>query len=158
MGTDLHLYLEHKNAETGNWEPMNLYIDKNGEKKYVDIYHGRYYLLFGQLAGVRVMIEPFVYPRGLPNDLSDFVREEYEKGNDKLDNDETVNWFHDMFWYDYVELKLYSKTDKATIEDWEKEPVNPTEDLMRDIDFVLDMYDIWDPKPGDIRIVGWFDS
>lgn len=158
MGTDLHLYLENKNEENGTWEPMNIYIEKNGEKERVYIYNGRYYLLFGQLAGVRAMIDPFVYPRGLPDDLSSFILEEYEKGNDKLDNGEIVNWFHTPFWYDYVELKLYSKTDEATIEGWEDVPVNPVADLMRDIDFVLDLYSIWNPKPGDIRIVGWFDS
>ena len=158
MGADIHCYIERRNHEKNVWEPLNLYIDKDGEKKCVNFFTDRDYELFGQLAGVRSMIDPFVYPRGLPDDISEFVENEYKRGEFILDDGTIANDFHSATWYDYVELKLYSeKEESAIVEDFDYTR-NPSAYFVERIDFVLDLYWIFYPKPNDIRIVIWFDS
>ena len=43
--------------------------DGNFEEAYM-VFDNRDYELFGRLAGVRSCVEPFVYPRGIPDDAS----------------------------------------------------------------------------------------
>lgn len=188
MAADIHLYVEHYNKESKRWENISLY-KKSSECKFspVDIYDGRDYELFGLLAGVRSMIDPFVLPRGVPNDMSCEVSKVYGDGK----------YWHTPTWYDYCELQAYeymmtdsceeiAKRDKKIAElektikrmsqfipsDNEEELYDNVEcdvcdviDLCKrlhgfvnDIEMVLNAYDIYYPKPGDIRIVMWFDS
>lgn len=165
MGTDIHLYVEHYNKESKRWDSLSLY-KKSSEDKFspVDIYDGRDYELFGLLAGVRSMIDPFVFPRGVPDDMSCEVSKAYGDGQ----------YYHAPTWYDYCELQAYNKRMSQFIpRDEEKEFDDDVEyddeddtislcerlnDFMNDIEKVLNAYDIYYPKPGDIRIVMWFDS
>lgn len=139
MGADIHLYVEHYNKESKRWDSLSLY-KKSSEDKFspVDIYDGRDYELFGLLAGVRSMIAPFVLPRGVPDDMSCEVSKAYEDGQ----------YYHTPTWYDWCELQTYER-----IFDNER-----LDGFMNDIEKVLNAYDIYYPKPGDIRIVMWFDS
>ena len=85
MGCDIHMYVEKKNGE-GVYE----YI------KSVKPFNYRYYGLFAFLAGVRnySAIKPISKPRGLPNNLSKEVREEFK------DNDD----YHSCSWISIKEL------------------------------------------------------
>lgn len=158
MGTDIHAYLQRKNKKTGKWEPLNLYVDKGNGPEFVNFYIGRDYLLFGQLAGVRGYVDqdPIVSPRGLPDELCNFIAAEYQKGawNDGSD----WNDYHTPGWLDYVELKMFANDPKNVIEDDWGNMRNPIAELYEDVKFVLDKYYIWDPAPGELQLVFWFDS
>ena len=98
MGTDIHLYVEHYNKESKRWENLFLYKKSSeGEFLPVDIYDGRDYDLFGLLAGVRSVIDPFVLPRGVPEDMSCEVSKAYGDGE----------CYYAPTWYDYCELQAY---------------------------------------------------
>ena len=84
MGCDIHAYLEKKNSD--------------GTYSYVkDVFESREYNLFAFLAGVRnyIRIKPINDARGLPTDLSEYVKDEYE--NWKYDA-------HSVSWIDVDEL------------------------------------------------------
>ena len=90
MGCDIHLYCEklsNKNDDPYWWCCDHFYLLP--ERSYFDhelipLYDGRNYELFAALADVRNRgtVEPISQPKGLPNDLSQRVREEAEKMED----------------------------------------------------------------------------
>lgn len=159
MGTDIHLYVEHYNKESKRWDSLSLY-KKSSEDKFspVDIYDGRDYELFDLLAGVRSMIAPFVLPRGVPDDMSCEVFKAYGDGQ----------YYHTPTWYDWCELQAYERMmvnsckEITNVEYDDDDDANSLckrlDGFMNDIEKVLNAYDIYYPKPGDIRIVMWFDS
>ena len=63
MGCDIHIILQFR-KESDIWDNINAG------------YMGRDYTLFGYIAGVRGGAEPIVSPRGLPDDFSDWEKEE----------------------------------------------------------------------------------
>lgn len=148
------------NKNSGKWERKTLYYKTdNGEfLEAWTLLNSRNYELFGKLAGIRSIEEPFVYPRGLPDDLSDEVKKEYGNGE----------WYFGETWYDYCELNLYADTNKA----FENEEVydadngtyyvtnkyNVVRPFIDTIDMILEAYGIYYPKPGEVRIVIWFDN
>lgn len=138
MGTDIHTNIEVFNKKTDKWERKALYYkdDDGNFKEAWTVLDDRNYDLFGKLAGVRTIGEPFVYPRGLPDNLSNETKELYGD----------ASWCHDETWYDYCELHLYSQT------------CNVVKPFIDAIDVVLEAYSIYYPDPGDVRIVMWFDS
>ena len=183
MGTDIHCVLERYNKEADEWENLRLYKKVDGthydaqEEDFepVDIYDKRDYQLFGILAGVRGSSGSFVVQRGLPDNLSDFTKEYWGDGDD----------WHTPTWYDYCELSAYSymleqsiKRDEEKVEfiksilledderlelivdDYEetKELSESVQSFMRDIDYVLDAYEVYKPKPNDVRVILWFDN
>lgn len=91
MGCDIHLYVEAR--ENGVW------VEKKG-----DFYDGRNYNLFSVLAGVRNRHEiiPICEPRGLPEDVSESVRE-----------DECYD--HSHSWLTLAELMAFDWTQTATL-------------------------------------------
>lgn len=151
MGTDIHLYVEHYNKESKRWDSLSLY-KKSSEDKFfpVDIYDGRDYELFGLLAGVRSIIAPFVFSRGVPDDMSCEVSKAYGDGQ----------YYHTPTWYDWCELQTYERIfdNEYDDEDDANSLCKRLDGFMNDIEKVLNAYDIYYPKPGDIRIVMWFDS
>lgn len=75
MGCDIHFYVEHK--VDGVWKQA-FFPDAETERDGKYWYHGRNYLLFGLLAGVRnEHATPLSKPRGIPSDLSDGLKEEW---------------------------------------------------------------------------------
>lgn len=71
MGCDIHNWFEYKN-KNGKW---NL-IEESEEDLF---YLYRNYALFGALAGVRVNYKPIVWPRGLPKDLSSYIKDQEKR-------------------------------------------------------------------------------
>lgn len=186
LGCDIHLFIERKNKETGKWENIALY-KKDNDGFYVpcDAYRERNYMLFGMLAGVRGANDPFVYPRDIPDDLSDEVAELWDDGD---------GW-HTPTWYDFCELKAYynmmkecckvaKERDKyidtfeelkqerkdgvndgeycdlfdIEVKSYEERMIDSMSEFMSGIENVMDAYWIWNPKPGEVRVVMWFDS
>ena len=160
MGTDIHTNIEVFNKKTDKWERKALYYKDDDEsfKEAWTVLDDRNYELFGRLAGIRTTEKPFVYPRGLPDNLSDETKKLYGNGS----------WYHGATWYDYCELCSYSQTERAIVE-YELYNADLDEYIMTDrwnavepfidaIDKVLEAYGIYYPDPGDVRIVIWFDS
>lgn len=189
MGCDIFVSIEQRDKKTNTWKNLSLYTKgEDGSYNEVGVYDIRDYELFSVLAGVRGSTGSFVSPRGIPDDVSDEVKEAYENG---------INYWHTPTWYDYCELKgyIYMLSDatkelykqkieieqlKAQIKqittfnieeessyefedlledsDEEYSTVESLNDFMAHIKIVLEAYDIYFPEPGDIRVIMWFNS
>lgn len=169
MGADIHMYVE-KRMPSGNWvcvrdlneqlhsEALNVLTRATTPKDfaftaYWDL-RSRNYELFARLAGVR---GDGPEPRGLPDDVSEFVEHEYD------------GWDHDAHsasWYsadDFV--RIYTGIDGEVDEDT---PLNPY--VARRIDtgadmavalFLRDKASIYfqdGESINDYRFVFWFDN
>lgn len=178
MGTDIHCFVEKYNKETGKWENLSIYKkNDDGTFKPVDIYDGRNLELFSLIAGVGSFyvntwnIGCLVSPRGVPDDLSPEVEEEYDGGE----------CFFNETWYDLCELEAYEymmkdsasyiKKLKQEIKLLKNEPVDEYDDndafgglalslgsFMDSIRTVLSAYNLWCHKPNEVRVIMWFDS
>lgn len=117
MGCDIHMYCEKKIEfkDKSFWIccddfTLNPYYEMGKDSNKYDhrsIYNARNYSLFGRLAGVRDQSVPMIdTPRGLPNDVSDFVKSESDDW--KLDA-------HSHSYFTVKELLEYDKKyhDKA---------------------------------------------
>lgn len=81
MGCDIHAYAEV--YLNGQWQPTGRLIEGDAIENEKDnesiclaignIYRGRNYELFGELAGVRSDTTPISWPKGLPDDVSDQI-------------------------------------------------------------------------------------
>ena len=109
MGCDIHCNLEYRRNDKSAWYDIdlykkNIYFGKDDEPEYwrVSLYNERSYFLFGLLAGVRnYEVEPISQPRGIPDDVSESIKECYNKwGNDA----------HTPSWYTLYELKKAQNT------------------------------------------------
>lgn len=149
MGCDIHCFVEKKVDEKYNcWQQVKLYKveEYHQDIKVVDPYDGRNYDLFSILAGVRGPYEPLVYPRGLPENLSEDVEKERAwMGQDA----------HTQTWYDLNELFLLREVHKS------EEEYESFVDFVNWIEFYLHFAGEWvfsDVTPGKYRVVIWFDS
>jgi len=69
MGCDINLYLEYESPITKDWLPFGY-----------GFYIPRLYDMFAKMAGVRSEGYDTIFrPKGLPADLSDYVKERYNK-------------------------------------------------------------------------------
>lgn len=88
MGVDINVYIEKRDKKTGKWNVLG--FDDT-------VYDGRDYGLFGILANVRSNSGALQPPRGLPNDVSDALKRQYD----------TFAYFSPTY-YDFCELELAS--------------------------------------------------
>lgn len=169
MGADIHMYVE-KRMPSGNWvcvrdlnESLHsealcvMYQDREASNLKFNAFwdlRSRNYELFARLAGVR---GDGPEPRGIPDDVSEFVEHEYD------------GWDHDAHsasWYsadDFV--RIYTGIDGEVDEDT---PLNPY--VARRIDtgaemavalFLRDKASIYvhdDESVDSYRFVFWFDN
>ena len=157
VGADIHFYTETKIDDT--WHPLYMPVPeeviqketsrmKNGNdpywinyfssKNYAN-YSGRNYYLFTFLVGVRGNEEPYIQPRGIPEDCSALIRKVYERwaGDahtphyyylSELMEVEWEDWFQDdddghplaEFFNDYLPriINLGLDTDKVRFTFW----------------------------------------
>ena len=66
MATDIWIHVEYKSRKTGKWTYA---YEVDGDRNYN---------LFSILAGTRGDCLPLYNPRGLPSDISDMAKKEYE--------------------------------------------------------------------------------
>lgn len=87
MGCDIHMYMEKKVND--RWETADFFHyapNRRGEMELtrIEFMGDRNYKLFARLADVRngYGVQPIAYPRGVPKDLSDYVRNWYNVEHD----------------------------------------------------------------------------
>lgn len=112
MGCDIHIYLEKK--ENDRWVAIKgenpYYKDWKDEPEFsLDwFYNGRDYSLFALLADVRndYNVEPLSEPKGVPEDVSDEIRKEYEFWEG---DGHSHSWytFDELVNFDYVNKKVH---------------------------------------------------
>jgi len=134
MGCDIHLHTEIK--VNGEWH------------HYSNPDMGRWYELFGIMAGVRRQDEePIVPPRGLPDDMTLITR---------MDADEWKYDGHSYSWFGPEEIKTLSKWMVAQRDDW------PSYDLEHGwVGYLFgNGWSSWEENPQieDIRFIFWFDN
>jgi hypothetical protein len=121
MGSDIRMFVEKRNY--GKWESINgQFSDKTMDISYGDeLYFERNYELFAILAGVRNgegvdgpatghVFNPISPPKGLPDDISNYVKFQYEKQS--VDESSA----HDCSWLLLKELLEFDWTQNAKVE------------------------------------------
>lgn len=162
MGADIHVFVQNKSEKTNHeWTTLKLYKKnlRTGEFEEAETnLESRDYNLFSFLAGVRGCYEPIDDLRGWPqeNITPDVLDYMYYKDEDSEGRGE--EWLHSYTWYDYTELKLFARTSEAEIWIDDIKKYNPVKRFVEDIDVILDAYWIWNPKPGEVRVLIAFDN
>ena len=160
MGVDIHVYLEVKNDN----EWINLSLSPNYHKykpPFEDltdynvisgILGNRDYYLFDYLCGssryIDSGIEIIAPLRGLPKDVSEEVKKEY---------DEYANAWFGTTWYDFRELELFVQTKQAICIDEDGKKYNPVKVWFNKIVDILSGFGIYYPAINEVRVIVWFD-
>lgn len=169
MGCDIHSFAERRNKETKKWERVTNHFslgefDKRYYKKEKGDYpfYWRSYSMFAFLADVRNYdhCEPLSEPKGLPDDISDEVKEEYGEGWDYhsasfLTVKELLDFDYDKtFW----NRRVYKDGNGASLaEEGEGTVVSYRENLGEFFfKHLEELKELGDPE--DVRIVFWFDN
>ena len=174
MGCDIHSFAEVR--RDGKWERVSgIFPADEHERKYYNTdfmdqpFRNRSYDLFGFLAGVRnySAIPPLSAPRGLPDDLSEGVK---EYTTEELWDYHSPSWFllDELLTFNYsqsVEDRRYSAqagprswNNGATAEPGAEEMTTYQkclpEEYFTSLAVLKDVVD----NPKDTRIVFWFDN
>lgn len=151
MGCDIYSYLEYRDRDT--WKPIRMqvaYTDFTGEEKTREVFpfDERNYQLFGILAGVRYCpADPIVDPRGLPSDVSPYIKEKYDKDMNDYGS------FHSASWYTLYELRLAAR-DAVRYDEQERGLIKQ---VIHNIEFMISS--AWAYVDDiDVRFVFWFDN
>jgi hypothetical protein len=162
MGCDIHVYLEKYTSVNGENKWVNVdhwqinpnfgLFENEPEYDLVPFYTGRNYDLFSILAEVRGSFDPIEDPRGLPEDVTDVTRKEYDKwGRDA----------HTPSHYTLKELKdyLFNNSDNEEIKENLSYFINPMDRRFKD-EFWIDVDDEkrYTIKENGFRVVFWFDN
>lgn len=166
MGCDIHMCVEYRPNSEEKWRSGDYFHSNDPTKpltgrRRVDLYNDRDYELFAVLAGVRGYREEGCIddPRGLPDDVTDYVRESYEYwGNDAhsasfftlqelidFDTEHQPADFIGCYILDPLIRRLKQRADELNVVyDFEWKDVHNREHLRK--------------KANNIRIVFWFDN
>ena len=108
MGCDIHIGLVHL-VECGKWDRVRSYDKFSRLKEGIFVCRDRNYLLFALLADVRNSdhLAPFSYPRGLPFDVTEEVKEMVGEDNHSL----SYFTFEELFRSDWDHV--YPKTGRT---------------------------------------------
>ena len=153
MGCDIHSFAERRNKQTNKWEKVedafsldNYDKERLKKDKGEHPFDWRSYSMYGFLAGVRnySCCDPIAEPRGIPDDTTDEVREDYE------------GWGSDAHTPSFL-------TAKELLEfNYDKPVFKGSEETYRDNlsgMFFIHLEDLAKlGNPEDVRIVFWFDN
>ncbi len=162
MGCDIHVYLEKYTSVNGEYKWVNVdhwqlnpdFGSHENEREYdlIPFYWGRNYDLFSILAEVRGSYDPIDDPRGLPEDVTDATRKEFERwGRDA----------HTPSHYTLKELKdyLYNNSEDEEVTETLKRFVEPMENRFREEFWITnDDEKRYTVKENAFRVVFWFDN
>lgn len=108
MGADIHIFVERRLSKKDPWAIDERHVLEDGELEETSI-SGRWYMLFGILAGVRGWEEMY-HPRGLPQDCDPRIQEKYD------------SHYHSGTWLTLDEFKKgLLKAYRVSRRDWHKE-------------------------------------
>ena len=162
MGCDIHVYLEKYTSVNGenkwvnvdHWQLNPAFGSDENEREYelIAFYWGRNYDLFSILAEVRGSYDPIDDPRGLPEDVTDATRKEFERwGRDA----------HTPSYYTLKELKdyLYNNSEDEEVTETLRGFVEPMENRFREEFWITnDDEKRYTVKENAFRVVFWFDN
>jgi hypothetical protein len=161
MGCDIHVYLEKYTSVNGENKWVNVdhwqinphfgMDDSEREYDHVSFYWGRNYDLFSILAEVRGSMDPIDDPRGLPEDVTETTRKEYERGD----------MVHTASYYTLKELKdyLYNNSDNEEIVENLKYFVDRMDNRFKEEFWITnDDQKRYTIKENGFRVVFWFDN
>ena len=161
MGCDIHLYVE-KRLKNGDWAFVrNLNEGINGEGlrpwgeqgKAVGGFwrlSGRNYNLFSRLAGVR---GPGPAPKGLPNDVSEFLDEEHERYRSDA---HSASWAPPLEFMEEYIASMQAYDEGAPLDKYMQ--IRLAEGVERALEvFMRDMCSL-DTDGHEYRFVYWFDN
>lgn len=167
MGCDIHSFAERK--RNGKWEKVGEHFSLGEwEKEYYkkekndSPFDWRSYSMFAFLAGVRNYdhCKPISEPKGLPNDISDEVKDEYGEGFDYhsasfLTSKELLDFDYDkVFWNRRV---TKNNNGASLAEEGEGTNVTYRENLGEF--FFIHLKELEElGKADEVRIVFWFDN
>lgn len=175
MGCDIHSFAERRNKDTNKWEVLKNHFtldefDKDWYKKEKgdSPFDWRSYSMFSFLAGVRNYdrCKPISEPKGLPDDLSQEVSDEYENWEDDAHSSswlslrELVEFDYDQIFWNRRVMKQISDNHwngACLAEEGEGSMVTYRENLggfffvhLEDLRTLGDL--------DDVRVVFWFDN
>lgn len=162
MGTDIHVKILHK-VDGITYEHLTLFTSDNKDISWRAPYCNRNYPLFGLLAGTRHEATAMVPLRGIFEHCPSTAIEDWFISQKDVDEGFSANmlgekYVYDETWYDWCELVALSQTNAAIAFDYDGEPYNPVIPWIEQLRFVLDCYEIYYPKPGEIIIQIAFDN
>ena len=174
MGCDIHSFAEKINKQTNKWEKVgdaftldNYDKNRTGKDKGQHPFDWRSYSMFAFLANVRNYDHcvPISDPKGLPNDISDEVKEEYGEGWDYhsasfLTAKELLDFDYDKtFWNRRITKQISPNhwNGASLAEEGEGKIISYRENLGES--FFIHLEDLKQlGNPEDVRIVFWFDN
>jgi len=172
MGCDIHSFAERKT--NGKWEKVGEHFSLGEwEKEYYkkeksdSPFDWRSYSMFAFLADVRNYdhCEPLSKPRGLPDDISDEVKDEYGEGWDY--HSASFLTAKELLEFDYDKTFWNRRVTKQTSENFwngasvaeEGEGTNVTYRENLGEFFFIHLNELKElGNPDDVRIVFWFDN
>ena len=148
MGIDIHVKILHR-TEDGNYEYLSVYDKAGNDLGTRAPYCARHSVLFEVLRHDLPARE-----RGLFPHFPEEAREDY------MEDDWGFTWF------DWCELSAYAENPKYFYpdDDWDEEGnliekrVDVLSPWVEEMRFVLGLYNIWWPNPGDVIVQIWFDN
>lgn len=166
MGCDIHMHVEFKRPNWSSdvgWKCGDYFTivdptDPKCEPEYVGLCEHRNYDRFAILADVRNYDRKYISsPRGLPEDVTDYVMKEYK------------TWIDDAHSTSYLtmrEIVEFHESEKPTdiFGNYILEPLIDRLTQRADELYLLYEHEVKDPTPSalrkmeDIRIVFWFDN
>ena len=168
MGCDIHMHVEYKLTNRGDsvWRCGDYFrldnpLAEEPEIKCIELYSSRNYDLFAVLADVRNYdgMECIAYPKGLPWDVTEYVKHEYQAWEDDA---------HSCSYFTLRELIDYHN-EHEPLDAFDKDILKPLIDRLKqradDLDVIWDFEwnnsltkDVAYKKSDNIRIVFWFDN
>jgi hypothetical protein len=175
MGCDIHIFAERRKAADSDWQPVfnHFTLDRFDQEYYKKDkgdkpFDWRSYSMFAFLAGVRNYdrCDPISEPKGLPSDVSQYVRDDYKKWDGDAHSDsyltlkELIEFDYDKeFWNRRVtkQLSTNSWTGAGLAEEGEGKIISYRENLGEFFFVHLEELKALG-EPENVRIVFWFDN
>lgn len=152
MGCDIHFYTERRSKRVLREEAINKIIDEqeivtDDWEYFRTTEPGRNYYLFGALADVRSTFKcgPIAEPRGLPDNISDIVKENYK------------HWIGDAHSSSYFTLQELIDVDWVKYND-EVTEKNKNTNVFTEFLLIIEEMKKIDSNYSNVRCVFWFDN
>lgn len=171
MGCDIHEHFEIRTE--GGWKRIQVLPElgwntstPEQEEAYwrLPLFIGRDYDLFAVLAGVRNRLNllPIASPRGLPDDVSDEVREDWNQAQ-RFPEVHSPSWLslYELLTFDWDQSVIHLESIVEQDTRWVRPELVTYRDVISENRFVaegLAQLQEFVADPSNLRMVFWFDS